>query len=1441
MGIYQYLDHISRSLSTGSSSSASLPAQIPTGTALPIDWLTLKIIQNSAPSHETDSIVLMGVAASMPLSAILENLERLKCVLTDPGSSWEQHGSVFGELPSDLQSLLCSLAPDLSKNYRALIDIRDIGRNSLLDQMVDCVQLSQEIDACKEMLGNLKEELSLPVPRIENIHKLMEELGASRFHRHLYLPLMDKFFHGATEKLVLTRENCHEILALRSPFSEKSMIDELIHVLCLMEGELAFESISARMRHFDFFYGDQSPLEIVQRHELDPARFAPTRPCDAPQRIAMISYELAVHGVKYGGLGEAVLGLSQGLVQLGHEVSVITPKFDVLANRINWSQAELIHFTHMFGGVLKVDRCYHMVFENLHVYYLEEGSPELGDAHYAIGRDGWIYEDNVREGRPQWYGLHKRMAYFSSSAIGLLNRMRDQFHLAVINDWHGCVALPFFPKEMRLMLVVHNNHYQGLLEGPHAEIGQLCGNDPRGANVLLNGLARADHVVGVSSTFTKELQTIMLGAGIYPSFREAGLDDRLSGITNGGNPRLWNPSTDSHLKDWHELERVSGGVRYSKRIIDLNYSANDPDLVQKKNRVKEQLQLALEFYYPEHVAEFGLDLSRPLFLFVGRYESQQKGIDKLSSAYRHIHSLGAALITMGVGEDPEATIFLNKLEGKIRREKGNAWVTRGGRDTFSLNMQRGLIEGKPALGGLIRAAADYVLCPSSFEPCGLVQFEAWSFGSLVIGTDTGGLGDTIQTDPTQEGFNGFTYPRCTLWRSDEQTELLCEAIQNAFDFWNPKRDVEKQAIMSVFMRNAQNYDWSAASEKYSRLFAEMMRHPPSRGVKTAPLSARSSLQLPLLTSKRDGFYGEGINPYLHGEFGAHPIKDERAETVGVHFRLLAPNAESVSLLTRERMEENLIPMHRSHQEGVWELQCGTSREGSTYEYIITMPGGQKIRKSDPFAFGSKMRPDHASTVQDPTAFQWSDATWMAQRAQKRFGEFPLNIFEVHLGSFLEKQDGEFPTYKQLAHEIAEDCEKMGYAHVEIFGLLEHPSDESLGYQLSGLFCPTSRFGTLADFQYFVNYMHEKGIGVILDWVPYHFATNSTALGKIDGHPFYEDSDPVSGVSAENWKTYVFDLSKLDVRNFLLSSAQYACQEWHIDGFRVDAAKHVIQHGEHGPAFFKEFNALVHGNHPGAFTIAESWDVQALDTLPLEQGGLGFDAAWTISSQALHALIPKNDQERSEDYASLLGIASDHFHCAAPDGAKRQIMHTLSHDEFRDISLYCKSPTKKRANTLLTLSTIMLSPSWGYLLFMGLDYGKERKWNSTEGLKRDESRIGKHKRIRKMVKDLNHLYKGSPALWNPREFEWVVRNDAENALVAYHRKSSDQQYLVLHNYSSRAHDAYSIAETQGNTRLVEVFNTDRQRYGGKGIHLNGSSASLTAIKVAPLSTLVFQYQ
>ncbi len=418
---------------------------------------------------------------------------------------------------------------------------------------------------------------------------------------------------------------------------------------------------------------------------------------------------------------------------------------------------------------------------------------------------------------------------------------------------------------------------------------------------------------------------------------------------------------------------------------------------------------------------------------------------------------------------------------------------------------------------------------------------------------------------------------------------------------------------------------------------------------------------------------------------------------------------------------------------------------------------------------------------------------------------------------------------------------MGYTYVEIFGLLEHPSDESLGYQLSGLFCPTSRFGSLRDFQYFVNYMHEKGIGVILDWIPYHFATNSTALGKIDGHSFYEDANPVTGIAVEDWKTYVFDLSRLDVQNFLLSSAQYACDHWHIDGFRVDAAKHVIERGEQGTAFFQRFNNLVHANHSGVFTIAESWDVQALDTLPITLGGLGFDAAWTISSQALHRMLPKTDQERSEDYASLLGIASDHFHCAAPEGAKRQIIHTLSHDEFRTISLYQTARAKKRANTLLTLSTIMLSPSWGYLLFMGLDYGKTMPWDSNRGLAMEERKQDKHSFIRKMVKDLNRLYKGAPPFWNPAGFEWAQQNDPENAVVAYHRNSIDQQYLVIHNYRNRSHEAYSVPHAQPSVRLVEVFNTDHQRYGGKGTHLNGDLASMAAIKVAPLSTLVFQCQ
>lgn len=1456
MGVYQYLDNIHRSLDgvgtpfSSSSSACVLHGALsaPDRSALPIDFATFQIIQNATPGT-TAPIVLRGVSTGgeePPNSGDVRSLENLKECLLNPSCSAAEQLEAFYKLPVHLQKLFETLIPGLaSKGYHNLLSICDTRGVPLLDQVIHTRNLALQVDTCVNALTCLKWELSAIEPNSSRIHSLLEVLHESRFQRYLYLPLLNRFKEMAGDRF--TFESCQSILRLQSPLSREPMLDELIAVLGLMQEELFPAAMVERLSHFDFFYGDQSPIEPVEEARLDPLRFAPVTPEENPFRIAMISYELAVHGVKYGGLGEAVYGLSRGLVDQGNQVSIFTPKFDVLADRLDWSEAEIIPFTHVFNGALKADRCYHKVFNGLHVYYLEEGSPEPGQAHYAIGDGASIYRDSS----PNYYGLHKRIAYFSSSAMGLLNRLQDEFNIAVIHDWHGAVALPSFPTSgMRLMLVIHNNHYQGVLEGASSSISGFCGNDPKGTNVLLNGIQKADQIIGVSSKFAKEMQTVLLGAGISPWMRKAALQGRLSGITNGGNPELWDPASHAHLKDWVELERTTDGkVQPVGKKIDLNYSAEDLDLVWKKRFCKEQLQLALEYYYPSQTGTFGLDLSgdRPLYLFIGRYESCQKGLDKFLPAYRLIHSLGGAFITVGVGEDSEGTRLLDQLEQEVASTRGNAWITRGGEDNFSLKMQKGDFPGIPPLGGLIRAAADCVFCPSSFEPCGLVQFEAWLFGSLVIGTDTGGLGTTIQTNPELPGFNGFTFPRSD-WESEEQTELLLREIEKAHVFWNAKNPEEKQNLMRAFMCNAQESNWRVPVQKYERVFAQILRESRPLAIDPKVISITSSLELPLLSSKTDRFYPETTR--LYEAFGARVIKNNKGDVLGARFQVLAPNALSVQLLVQTRSGEKLIPM--SGSQGIWKVECPGIGEGCVYEYIVEMPNGQKMRKSDPFAFGSTLRPAHASVVRDPAAFPWSDTAWMQARNEKEFGKFPLSIYEVHLGSFLERDEGKFPNYRDLAHSIATHCDKMGYTHIEIFGLLEHPSDESLGYQISSLFSSTGRFGTLQDFQYFVDHMHQKGIGVILDWTPYHFATNSTALGKFDGHPLYENSDPKKGIAANNWKTYLFDYSKEDVRNFVLSSARYACEHWHIDGFRVDAAGHLIELDKdgarahlnpHGIEFLKQFNQLIHTNYPGVFTVAESWDAKALDTLPLHQGGLGFDAAWTVASQSLHALLPMNDAERAQNYGALAGIAADHFYCPVSASAKRQVMHTLSHDEFGDISLYQKSGKKKRANTLLMLSTIMLSPSWGYLLFMGLDYGKEAPWDHKTGLNLVESKSGKHKKVRKMVKDLNQIYKQSPAFWNPEGFEWVKRNDPENAVVAYHKKSSSDAFLVVHNYSTHGLDPYPITYESGsappeNTRLVEIFNTDSTRYGGKGGHANGTTS--TAIKVAPLSTVLFRY-
>ncbi len=373
-------------------------------------------------------------------------------------------------------------------------------------------------------------------------------------------------------------------------------------------------------------------------------------------------------------------------------------------------------------------------------------------------------------------------------------------------------------------------------------------------------------------------------------------------------------------------------------------------------------------------------------------------------------------------------------------------------------------------------------------------------------------------------------------------------------------------------------------------------------------------------------FAKGTHYKIYEVLGAHRAFSQ--EIQGVRFAVWAPSAKSVALVGDfNHWDGRANPMRSIGQSGIWELFIPGLTEGEKYKFEIKAESGELLLKADPYATYSELRPSTASIVFDVERFQWSDRAWMEKRVQNNLVQQPLNIYEVHLGSW-KKRDGQFLNYRELAEELAEYTQKMGFTHVELLPIQEHPLDESWGYQVSGFYAVTSRFGTPADFQWFVNHLHEKGIGVILDWVPGHFPTDDFSLGRFDGTALYEHEDPKQGYHP-HWSTFIFNFSRHEVSNFLIANALYWFKTMHIDGLRVDAVASMLyldygrEEGEWIPnqyggkenldaiEFFKHLNSMVHEQFPGIFMIAEESTSFTGVTHPVSRGGLGFDMKWNM--------------------------------------------------------------------------------------------------------------------------------------------------------------------------------------------------------------------------------------
>ncbi len=608
-------------------------------------------------------------------------------------------------------------------------------------------------------------------------------------------------------------------------------------------------------------------------------------------------------------------------------------------------------------------------------------------------------------------------------------------------------------------------------------------------------------------------------------------------------------------------------------------------------------------------------------------------------------------------------------------------------------------------------------------------------------------------------------------------------------------------------------------------------------------------------------FSRGVHYKLYEALGAKICVHQGV--AGTKFAVWAPSAKEVALVGDFNFWDGRVnPMRNMGGSGVWEIFLPGIEEGEKYKFEIRTQEGHVRVKSDPFAFMTELRPKTASLVFDVNRFQWSDEAWMHERVQKKHLSTPLNIYEVHLGSW-KRKNGTFMNFRELAHELSLYCKEMGFSHVELLPVSEHPLDESWGYQVTGFFAVTSRFGNPSDFQYFVNHMHREGIGVFVDWVPAHFPLDDYALAQFDGSYLFEHQDPRKGFHP-HWNTSIFNYGRYEVVNFLIASALFWLEKMHIDGLRVDAVASMLyldygrNEGEWVPniyggrenleaiEFMKHLNSVVHERNPGVVLIAEESTAFTGITHALQWGGMGFDLKWNMgwmndTLRYFHKDPLFRHYHQNELTFGLLYAFSERFTLV------------LSHDEVvhGKASLISKMPGddwQKFANVRLLYSYMICQPG-KKLLFMGSEFGQWHEWNCKEELHWYLLEYDKHKGLQRCMKDLNHFYKAHPALWeydfDGRGFEWIDFSDRKNSVVSYLRKGSQSYLACVHNFAPTYFPEYFI-HLQNVHQVQEAFNTDREEYGGSGkiasnvkiVHENGKAKGFM-IQLAPLATMLFE--
>jgi len=589
-------------------------------------------------------------------------------------------------------------------------------------------------------------------------------------------------------------------------------------------------------------------------------------------------------------------------------------------------------------------------------------------------------------------------------------------------------------------------------------------------------------------------------------------------------------------------------------------------------------------------------------------------------------------------------------------------------------------------------------------------------------------------------------------------------------------------------------------------------------------------------------FGEGRHWHIYRILGAH--KHQADDIPGVRFAIWAPSAERVSVVGDfNNWDGRCHPMRALGNSGVWELFIPGLGIGQPYKYELRTRQGDLQLKTDPYGQQFELRPANASRVPPPAnAYQWQDEAWMRQRQDFDWQQAPVSVYEVHLGSWKRDEFGNFLNYRKLATELVAYVRQAGFTHIELLPVTEHPLDASWGYQTTGYFAPTSRFGEPEDFRFFVDHCHEHQIGVLLDWAPAHFPKDAHGLANFDGTALYEHMDPRRG-EHHDWGTLIYNYGRNEVRNFLISSAIYWLEEFHIDGLRVDAVASMLYHDYSRPPsewipniyggrenleaviFLQELNTVTHAEYPGTLMIAEESTAWPGVSRPVDTGGLGFSMKWNMgwmhdslrfmSHDPIHRKYHHNDLTFGLLYAFTENFMLPFSHDEVVHG-KQSMLYKQAGDDWQ------------RFANLRLLYTFMFTFPGKKLLFMGDEIAQGREWDFNASIEWNLLEFDCHRGMLSLVSDLNRLYREKPALhrfdFSEAGFEWIDCNASDASVLSYLRKDGDSYIVVVLNFTPVPHHGYCVGVPASGS-YTELLNSDSSYYDGSDVGNKGQIVSV----------------